>query len=116
MTGLNLSQYRIDAELGRGGMGIVYKATDTKLNRTVALKVLPVGLAADSQASARFLREAQAAGKLSHPNLVRVHAIGEHRGAPYYVMDLVEGTSLQDRLRAGPLPAEEAIEIGRAHV
>jgi serine/threonine protein kinase len=77
MTGLHLSQYRIDAEIGRGGMGIVYKATDTKLNRTVALKVLPPSALASEDDRARFFREAQAAAQLHHPNIATVFQIDE---------------------------------------
>jgi hypothetical protein len=94
-----LGDFDLLRELGRGGMGIVYEARQTSLNRRVALKVLPPGLGLTGQAVQRFHREAQAAAKLHHTNIVPVHAIGEEGGCHYYAMELVEGQSLSEVLR-----------------
>ena len=123
MTGLTLAQYRIDAELGRGGMGIVYKATDTKLNRTVALKVLPAAALASEDDRARFFREAQSAAQLSHPNIATVYQIDEampvddagekvtgHTDRVLYIaMEYVEGESLADLVKRGPFRLQDAV-------
>ena len=95
-----IGHYRIVGELGRGGMGVVYKAHEESLNRFVALKVLGEHLAADPSYVARFVREAQSAAALSHPNIVQIHAIDEDDGRHYFAMEYVEGTSLQQILRA----------------
>jgi serine/threonine protein kinase len=111
MIGQTVSHYRILEKLGEGGMGVVYEAEDTKLKRTVALKFLPPELTRDSQAKARFVQEARAAAALDHPNICPVYEIGEAEGTTYIVMPCVRGRSLKDRIAAGPLTLEEALDI-----
>jgi serine/threonine protein kinase len=106
-----VSHYRLLEKIGEGGMGVVYKAEDTKLKRTVALKFLPPELTRDSQAKARFAQEAQAAAALDHPNICAVFEIGEAEGATYIAMPYVKGRSLKERIAAGPLSMEEALDI-----
>ena len=105
-------RYEIIEELGRGGMGIVYKAKDIKLQRTVALKFLPFEWTYDPQAKERFVREAQAAAALDHPNICTVHEIDEAEGRMFISMAFVEGKSLKTRIEQGPLKLEEALGIG----
>jgi len=114
LVGRTVDGYRIDELLGRGGMGTVYRATQLSLGRPVALKVLPGSLAEDPQFLQRFHREADILSKLSHPGIVTVFDRGDAEGRPYLVMELVEGTSLREVLRKGPLPAAEALVIVRA--
>jgi non-specific serine/threonine protein kinase len=111
MIGQTVSHYRILEKLGEGGMGVVYEAEDTKLKRTVALKFLPPELTKDSQAKARFVQEARAAAALDHPNICPVYEIGEAEGTTYIAMPCVRGRSLKDRIAAGPLTLEEALDI-----
>jgi serine/threonine protein kinase len=101
-------KYRIIGRLGEGGMGIVYKAEDTTLRRTVALKFLPPELTRDEEAKARFVREAQAAAALNHPHICTVYEIGESEGQTFISMEYIEGQSLKDRIASGPLEIEEA--------
>ncbi len=102
-------RYRVERELGRGGMGRVFVAHDLKLDRDVALKVLPPG-DHDARDVLRFEQEARAAGSLDHPNVVAVHDIGTHDGAPYIISELLDGRTLRDVLGSGPLPADVALD------
>src|SRR5512146_1881147 len=98
VEGRTISHYRILGRVGEGGMGVVYKAEDTRLGRTVALKFLPDALARDRQALDRFHREARAVSSLSHPNLVTLFDVGESEGQPFFAMELLEGESLHRRM------------------
>ena len=110
MIGQTVSHYRIVEKLGQGGMGVVYRAEDLKLKRSVALKFL-TGELASREARARFLREAQAAASLDHPHICTVHEIGEHEDNAFMVMALVEGGDLRGRIESGPLPMTEALDL-----
>jgi serine/threonine protein kinase/tetratricopeptide (TPR) repeat protein len=105
-------RYEIVEELGRGGMGIVYRAVDNKLKRTVALKFLPIEWTCDLRAKERFVREAQAAAALDHPNICTVHEIDEAEGRMFISMAIVEGESLKTRIERGPLKLDEVMDIG----
>ncbi|MFH1573391.1 MAG: serine/threonine-protein kinase, partial [Acidobacteriota bacterium] len=106
-----LRHYRIVEKLGEGGMGIVYKAEDTKLRRTAALKFLRPGLTGEADAATRFLQEAQAAAALDHPNICSVYEIGEADGRTYIAMAYVEGKSLKQTIESGPVDIGEALHI-----
>lgn len=111
MIGKIISHYKILEKIGKGGMGVVYKAEDTKLKRTVALKFLPKEFTADPEAKERFIQEAQAAGALDHPNICTVYEIDEVNGQTFIVMAYIEGQNLKDRFKSGLLEIEDALEI-----
>lgn len=105
-AGTKLGPYEIVASLGSGGMGEVYRARDTRLDRSVAIKVLPDHLAANPELRQRFEREARAVSSLNHPHICALYDIGHQDGLDYLVMELIEGESLAERLTKGPLPAD----------
>jgi Tol biopolymer transport system component len=111
-SGNRLGPYEIVAPLGAGGMGEVYRAKDTRLNRDVAVKILPAGFAASPEFKARFEREAKTISQLSHPNVCSLFDVGNHEGAEFLVMELIEGESLGDRLQKGPLPIALVLKHG----
>src|SRR5215469_714795 len=111
-SGTKLGPYEIVAPLGAGGMGEVYRARDTRLERSVAVKILPQHLADKAEASERFEREARTISSLNHPNICQLHDVGQQDGVRYLVMELLEGETLADRLRRGPLPSEQVLRYG----
>jgi Tol biopolymer transport system component len=110
--GAKLGPYEIISPLGAGGMGEVYRGRDTRLERTVAIKILPTHLSANTEAKDRFDREARSISALSHPNICHLYDVGVQDGTSYLVMEYLEGETLSDRLRRGPLPLEQFLKIG----
>jgi serine/threonine-protein kinase len=113
MIGQKLGGYAVTGKLGEGGMGVVYRATDSRLHREVALKVLPVSLARDPQFMARFEREAHVLASLNHPHIASIYGLEDSEGQRALVMELVEGEDLAERLAHGPLPLDETLRIAR---
>ncbi len=113
-AGSRLGAYEILGPLGAGGMGEVYRARDSRLQRVVAIKVLPAAFATDPERLARFEQEARAAAALNHPNILAVHDLGQHDGAPFIVGELLDGMSLRKALLDGALPARKAVDYGVA--
>ncbi|MGC2260559.1 MAG: serine/threonine-protein kinase, partial [Candidatus Sulfotelmatobacter sp.] len=112
-SGSKLGPYEIQSPLGAGGMGEVYRARDARLNRDVAIKILPASFSADPDRLARFAQESRAAAALNHPNILSIYDIGEEHGAPYVVSELLEGETLRDRLRDGAIPSRKTIDYAR---
>jgi len=114
LIGREISHYRITGQLGAGGMGVIYRALDLRLDRTVALKFLPPELTRDRQAKARFVHEAKAASVLDHPNICTIHEIGEtDDGQSFIAMACYEGETLKDRIARGPLPLDLALDVAQ---
>jgi eukaryotic-like serine/threonine-protein kinase len=111
--GTHLGVYEVTAPIGEGGMGQVFRARDTKLNRDVALKVLPDSFASDADRLARFTREAQTLASLNHPNIAAIYGLEESGGITALVMELVDGADLSQRLARGPIPLDETLPIAK---
>ena len=112
-VGARLGHYDVTALIGEGGMGQVYRATDTQLGRDVALKILPDAFPADPDRLARFQREAQVLASLNHPNIAQIHGIEKNDDTQALVLELVEGPTLADRIAKGPIPLDEALPIAK---
>jgi len=108
-----LGPYEVTAQIGVGGMGQVYRATDTKLKRQVAIKVLPASVAGDAERLARFQREAEVLASLNHPNIAHIYGLEDADGVKALVMELVEGPTLADRIAQGAIPVDEALPLAR---
>jgi len=111
--GTTLGPYEIVASIGSGGMGEVYKARDTRLERVVAVKVLPESMAKDSARLTRFQQEARALSALNHPNLLAIFDVGAENGTNFIVSEYLEGQTLRERLEAGPMPCRKVVEVAR---
>src|SRR6201988_3358239 len=111
-SGTLLGPYEIQSPLGAGGMGEVYRARDTRLDRTVAIKILSSQLSSNPEARQRFDREARSISSLSHPNVCQLYDVGLQDGTSYLVMEYLEGETLADRLRKGPLPLQQVLKYG----
>jgi eukaryotic-like serine/threonine-protein kinase len=112
-SGTRIGGYEMGAQIGAGGMGEVYRATDTNLKRDVAIKVLPEAVASDGDRLARFQREAEVLARLNHPNIAAIYGLERSNGITALVMELVDGPTLADRIAQGPLPIDEALPIAR---
>src|SRR6266496_2609749 len=110
-AGTRLGPYELMNLLGAGGMGEVYRARDTRLQREVAVKILPAGLSSDAARLKRFEREARSASALNHPNIVTIHEVGQFDSTSFIVMELVDGKTLRELLHAGPLPLRKLLPI-----
>src|SRR5713226_756748 len=110
ILGTHLGRYEIRSQIGAGGMGEVYRGRDEKLNRDVAIKVLPAALSQDADRLRRFEQEAQATGTLNHPNILAVYDVGMHGDAPYVVSELLEGETLRERLDGSPIPQRKTVD------
>lgn len=113
MLAQTIAHYRVQGKIGAGGMGEVYRATDTRLGRDVAIKVLPEALARDAERMGRFEREAKVLASLNHPNIASIYGLEESNGARALVMELVEGLTLAERIRQGPIPLDEALPFAK---
>ena len=109
--GMRFGPYEVTAQIGKGGMGEVYRAIDIRLKREVAVKVLPESVAVDDERLARFQREAEILASLNHPNIAQIHGLESSDGGSALVMELVEGPTLADRVAQGPIPVREALSI-----
>src|SRR6202521_3413910 len=113
MIGSKLAHYEITSHLGTGGMGEVYQATDSKLGRSVAIKLLPEAFARDADRLARFEREARVLASLNHPNIAAIYGIEQSADRKFLVMELVPGETLAERIKRGPIPVDEALGIAK---
>src|SRR5881296_3096151 len=113
MIGTKLAHYEITAHLGSGGMGDVYRATDSKLGRSVAIKILPEAFASDAGRVARFEREARVLASLNHPHIAAIHGLEESGGRKFLVMELVEGETLAERIARGAIPLDESLAVAK---
>src|SRR5882672_6722313 len=113
MIGTKIAHYEITSHLGTGGMGEVYQAKDSKLDRSVAIKLLPAAFASDPERLSRFRREAQMLASLNHPNIAHIYGLEESGETRCIVMELVEGETLQARIQRGAIPVDEALAIAR---
>ena len=111
-SGTKLGPYEIQSPLGAGGMGEVYRARDTRLDRTVAVKILPSHLSANPEAKQRFDREARSISSLNHPNICTLYDVGQQDGVDFLVMEFLEGETLADRLIKGPMPPDHVLKYG----
>jgi eukaryotic-like serine/threonine-protein kinase len=111
MIGTRLAHYELTSHLGSGGMGQVYQATDTRLGRSVAIKLLPEAVVRDAEHAARFEREARVLAALNHPNIAAIYGLETSAGQNFLVMELVDGETLAERIRRGPIPLDEGLAI-----